>query len=51
MNPEDSNKVLQKLLQEKKYRFQVLCFHVWIPDYFNTQIEHCKTFGKVRKKK
>jgi len=44
MNTEDSREILSQLLQEKGYRFEVLCFHVWIPDYFN------KTCGNIRKK-
>ena len=51
MNIENSNEVLATLLQKAKYRFQVLCFHVWIPDYFNAQLEHCKVCRKIRKKK
>ena len=50
-NLENSHEVFNELLRAKGFRFEVLCFHVWIPDYFNAQLEHCKLCEKVRKKK
>jgi len=47
MNPENSKEVHEALLKE----FRFGCLHIWIPDYFNTRIEHCKYCLKIRKKK
>jgi len=50
LKPENAQSEMWRLMRKSGYRFQLLCFHEWIPDYFSDLIEHCKHCEQVRKK-
>lgn len=50
--PENTISEMSELLNKIKYpQLTLICFHEWIPDYFNKNLQHCKHCEKVRKSK